>query len=318
MKGSPSLLLAAMLSLPVLAHAAEPAQCQTVNFSDVGWTDITVTTATTSVVLDALGYKTKTTMISVPVTYKSLADGKNMDVFLGNWMPTMENDIKAYRDAGTVDTLRANLENAKYTLAVPEELYNKGLKDFADIAKFKKELDGKIYGIEPGNDGNRLIQSMIDKNAFGLKDAGFKVVESSEAGMLSQVDRAQRRNTAVVFLGWEPHPMNTRFKMKYLTGGDEYFGPNFGQATIYTNTRKGYAQECSNVGQLLKNLSFTLNMESSLMGNVLDDKMKPEVAARAWLKNNPQVLDTWLAGVTTIDGKPGLEAVKAKLAQASN
>ncbi|VVO04769.1 choline ABC transporter substrate-binding protein [Pseudomonas fluorescens] len=315
MKGSPPLLLAAMLSLPFLAQAAEPAQCKTVNFSDVGWTDITVTTATTSVVLDALGYKTKTTMISVPVTYKSLADGKNMDIFLGNWMPTMENDIKAYRDAGTVDTLRANLENAKYTLAVPEELYNKGLKDFADIAKFKKELDGKIYGIEPGNDGNRLIQSMIDKNAFGLKDAGFKVVESSEAGMLSQVDRAQRRNTAVVFLGWEPHPMNTRFKMKYLTGGDDFFGPNFGQATIYTNTRKGYVQECSNVGQLLKNLVFTLDMESTLMGNVLDDKMKPDAAAKAWLKKNPQVLDTWLAGVTTIDGKPGLEAVKAKLAQ---
>jgi glycine betaine/proline transport system substrate-binding protein len=254
-------------------------------------------------------------MISVPVTYKSLADGKNMDVFLGNWMPTMENDIKAYREAGTVDTVRANLENAKYTLAVPEELYNKGLKDFADIAKFKKELDGKIYGIEPGNDGNRLIQSMIDKNAFGLKDAGFKIVESSEAGMLSQVDRAERRSTAVVFLGWEPHPMNTRFKMKYLTGGDEYFGPNFGQATIYTNTRKGYVQECSNVGQLLKNLTFTLDMESTLMGNVLDDKMKPDAAAKAWLKKNPQVLDTWLAGVTTIDGKPGLEAVKAKLAQ---
>ncbi|AKA21906.1 choline ABC transporter substrate-binding protein [Pseudomonas chlororaphis] len=315
MKGSPSLLLAAMLSLPFLAHAAEPAQCSTVNFSDVGWTDITVTTATTSVILDALGYKTKTTMISVPVTYKSLADGKNMDVFLGNWMPTMENDIKPYRDAGTVATIRANLENAKYTLAVPEELYNKGLKDFADIAKFKKELDGKIYGIEPGNDGNRMIQSMIDKNAFGLKDAGFKVVESSEAGMLSQVERAQRRNTAVVFLGWEPHPMNTRFKMKYLTGGDEFFGPNYGQATIYTNTRKGYVEECSNVGQLLKNLSFTLNMESTLMGNVLDDKMKPEAAAKAWLQKNPGVLDTWLAGVTTIDGKPGLEAVKAKLAQ---
>ena len=315
MKGSPSLLLAAMLSLPVLAQAAEPAQCGTVNFSDVGWTDITVTTATTSVILDALGYKTKTTMISVPVTYKSLADGKNMDIFLGNWMPTMENDIKPYREAGTVETVRANLENAKYTLAVPEALYEKGLKDFADIAKFKKELDGKIYGIELGNDGNRMIQSMIDKNAFGLKDAGFKVVESSEAGMLSQVERASRRNTDVVFLGWEPHPMNTRFKMKYLTGGDEFFGPNYGQATIYTNTRKGYSQECSNVGQLLKNLSFTLNMESTLMGNVLDDKIKPDAAAKAWLKNNPQVLDTWLAGVTTIDGKPGLEAVKAKLGQ---
>ena len=227
----------------------------------------------------------------------------------------MENDIKPYRDAGTVETVRANLENAKYTLAVPQALYDKGLKDFSDLPKFKKELDGKIYGIEPGNDGNRMIQTMIDKNAFGLKDAGFKVVESSEAGMLSQVDRAQRRGTDVVFLGWEPHPMNTRFKMKYLTGGDEFFGPNYGQATIYTNTRKGYTDECANVGQLLKNLVFTLDMESSLMGKVLDDKVKPDVAARAWLKQNPQVLDTWLAGVTTVDGKPGAEAVKASLAQ---
>jgi glycine betaine/proline transport system substrate-binding protein len=254
-------------------------------------------------------------MISLPVTYKSLADGKNMDIFLGNWMPTMENDIKQYRDAGTVETVRANLENAKYTLAVPEELYNKGLKDFADIAKFKDELGGKIYGIEPGNDGNRTIQTLIDKNQFGLKDAGFKVVESSEAGMLSQVERATKRGQAIVFLGWEPHPMNTRFKLKYLTGGDDSFGPNYGQATIYTNVRKGYTQECSNVGQLLKNLSFTLDMESSLMGNVLDDKMKPDAAAKAWLKKNPAVLDTWLAGVTTVDGKPGLEAVKAYLAK---
>lgn len=285
MRHSRSVLLAALLSLPVIAQAAEPAQCATVNFSDVGWTDITVTTAVASTLLNALGYKTKTTMISVPVTYKSLADGKNMDVFLGNWMPTMENDIKPYREAGTVDTVRANLENAKYTLAVPEALYNKGLKDFADLPKFKQELDGKIYGIEPGNDGNRMIQTMIDKNAFGLKDAGFKVVESSEAGMLSQVERAQRRGTDVVFLGWEPHPMNTRFKMKYLTGGDDFFGPNYGQATIYTNTRKGYVEQCSNVGQLLKNLVFSLDMESSLMGEVLDKKSNPTLPPKPGLNN---------------------------------
>ncbi|MCO7520874.1 MULTISPECIES: choline ABC transporter substrate-binding protein [Pseudomonas] len=315
MKASPSLLLAALLSTPLLAQAAEPEQCQTVRFSDVGWTDITVTTAMTSVVLEALGYKTHTNMISVPVTYKSLAGGKDLDVFLGNWMPTMENDIKQYRDAGTVETVRANLENAKYTLAVPQALYDQGLKDFADIVKFKDKLGGKIYGIEPGNDGNRTIQSMIDKDAFGLKSAGFKLVQSSEAGMLSQVDRAQKRGEAVVFLGWEPHPMNKRFKMQYLSGGDDFFGPEFGKATVLTNTRKGYVQECSNVGQLLKNLSFTLDMESTLMGNVLDDKIKADAAAKAWLKNNPQVLDTWLAGVTTVDGKPGLEAVKAKLSQ---
>ena len=30
--------------------------------------------------------------------------------------------------------------------------------------------------------------------------------------------------------------------MKYLDGGDDVFGPNFGGATIYTNVRAGYMQ----------------------------------------------------------------------------
>lgn len=311
MKGCTALLLATSLTLPALALANEPESCALVRFADVGWTDITVTTAVTSAVLESLGYQTKTNLLAVPVTYRSMQN-KDIDVFLGNWMPTMENDIKAYHEKGTVETVRANLEGAKYTLAVPEAAYNAGLKDFADIAKFTDKLNGKIYGIEPGNDGNRLIQNMIDKNAFGL--GKFKVVESSEAGMLSQVQRAERREQSLVFLGWEPHPMNTRFKMKYLTGGDEFFGADYGKATIYTNVRKGYTQECSNVGKLLNNLVFTLNMENQLMDAVLNDNQKPDVAAKAWLKANPQVLDTWLAGVSSRDGQPALSVAKAKLA----
>ncbi|PAU52518.1 glycine/betaine ABC transporter substrate-binding protein [Pseudomonas sp. PIC25] len=304
-------MAATLASLPLLAQAAEPESCGVVRFADVGWTDITVTTAVTSEVLESLGYQTKTNMLSVPVTYRSLQN-KDIDVFLGNWMPTMENDIKEYRDKGTVETVRANLEGAKYTLAVPDYAYEAGLKSFADIAKFADKLDNKIYGIEPGNDGNRLIQGMIDANTFDL--GKFKVVESSEAGMLSQVQRAVRRNQWVVFLGWEPHPMNTRFPMKYLEGGDDVFGPNYGGATIYTNVRKGYTQECANVGKLLQNLQFSLDMENQLMDAVLNQNQKPREAAKAWLKANPQVLDTWLAGVTTRDGKPALGAAQAKLA----
>jgi glycine betaine/proline transport system substrate-binding protein len=313
MKMSLCLLVAATLSTSVLAQAAEPASCKNVRFADVGWTDITVTTALTSKILNVLGYTTKTNLISVPVTYKSL-ENKDIDVFLGNWMPTMEADIKPYRDNGSVETVRANLEGAKYTLAVSEAAYNAGLKSFADIARFSKQLDAKIYGIEPGNDGNRLIQGMIDSNQFDL--GAFKLVESSEAGMLSQVVRAQRRNEWVVFLGWEPHPMNSRVKMKYLEGGDDVFGPNLGGATIYTNVRKGYVQECPNVGKLLSNLVFTLEMENDLMGAVLNDKKKPDVAATTWLKANPQALDAWLDGVTSFDGsKPAIDVVKAALAK---
>ncbi|MFK1548900.1 choline ABC transporter substrate-binding protein [Pseudomonas aeruginosa] len=313
MKASSLLFLSALSCLPLAGQAAEPEQCRMVRLSDPGWTDIQSTTAIATTLLKGLGYQTKVTMLGVPLTYRALADGKTMDVFLGTWIPTMEPDLKPYRDAGKIDIVRVNLQHAKYTLAVPEDLWNKGLKDFADIPKFKSELNGKIYGLEPGDGGNKAVLKAIDENAFGLKDAGFSLVASSESGMLSQVERAIRRNDPILFLGWEPHPMNTRFKIKYLTGGDNFFGPDFGDATVYTSTRKGYVDECSNVGQLLKNLNFSLNMENTIMGSILDDKMEPETAAKAWLKQNPRVLEPWLKGVTTLDGRPGLEAVKATL-----
>src|SRR3546814_15707062 len=106
-------------------------------------------------------------------------------------MPTIEADIAKCREEGSVEVLGANLEGAKYTLAVPKYTAEKGLKDFADIAEFADKLDGKIYGIEPGNDGNRLILDMIEKDAFGLQD--FEVVESSEQGLLSKVPRAVKK-----------------------------------------------------------------------------------------------------------------------------
>mgnify|MGYP000435986255 CR=1 FL=1 len=292
------------------AQAADPASCEEVTFADVGWTDITATTAATSVVLEGLGYDPEAEVLSVPVTYASLKNG-DIDVFLGNWMPTMEGDIAKYREEGSVETVRPNLKGAKYTLAVPKYTAEKGLKDFADIAKFEDSLDGKIYGIEPGNDGNRLILDMIAADTFGLK--GFEVVESSEQGMLAQVDRAVKRNEDIVFLGWAPHPMNNNFDLVYLSGGDDIFGPDYGGATVYTNVRKGYTEECPNVGKLLANLEFTLPMEGAIMGAILNDGKDPEDAATEWLKANPGVLDGWLAGVQTLDGKDGLPAVKAHL-----
>ena len=290
------------------AMAAEPDTCGTVRFSDVGWTDITATTAVTTTILQALGYETKIDILSVPVTYTSLARG-DIDVFLGNWMPTMESDIAKYREAGTVETVRANLEGAKYTLAVSRSLADEGLKDFADIARFADQLDETIYGIEPGNDGNKQILAMIEQDAFGLK--GFSLKESSEQGMLAQAARAEKSGEGIVFLGWEPHPMNKNLDMVYLTGGDDFFGPNLGGATVYTNVRKGYLEECPNVGQLLKNLSFTLDMENAVMGAILDDNEKPEAAAKAWLAANPDALGPWLEGVTTRDGGDAVAAVKA-------
>jgi glycine betaine/proline transport system substrate-binding protein len=294
------------------AGSAYAAGCDKVVFSDVGWTDITATTAATSLVLEALGYETETKVLGVPVTYEGLASG-DVDVFLGNWMPTMESNIAPYRDAKTVDTVRANLEGAKYTLATNAKGAELGIADFKDIAPHAADLDNKIYGIEAGNDGNKLILDMIDKDAFGLKAAGVELIESSEQGMLAQVARADNEGKAIIFLGWEPHPMNANFKMTYLTGGDDFFGPNLGGATVYTNTRGGYVAECPNTGKLLNNLVFSLEMENQIMGAILNDGADPRDAAKAWLAAHPDVIKPWLDGVTTKDGGDAVAAVTAAL-----
>ena len=303
-----ALVIGAAVAQPVLA--AEPQDCREVVFSDVGWTDITATTAIASTVLQALGYQTETKLLSVPVTYTALSTD-DVDIFLGNWMPTMEADIALYRDAGTVDTVRTNLTGAKYTLATNKAGADLGIADFADIAEHKEALDGQIYGIEPGNDGNRLLLEMVAGDKFGL--GTFEVVESSEQGMLAQVARADAAGQPVVFLGWEPHPMNAQFDMTYLTGGDEIFGPDLGGAEVRTNTRQGYVAECPNVGRFLQNLEFTLAMENEVMGKILNDGQDPIEAAREWLTANPDAALPWLEGVTTFDGNDAQAALTEAL-----
>jgi glycine betaine/proline transport system substrate-binding protein len=293
------------------ARAGDSESCRTVKFSDVGWTDITSTTAISSLILKGLGYTPTTTVLTIPLTYASMKN-KDIDVYLGDWQPSMVNERKPYLDDESIVITGANLPvGAKYTLAVPQYTYDKGLKDFSDIAKFKNSLQGKIYGIEPGDTGNGLIQGMIDNDKNGLK--GFQLVESSEQGMIAQVQGNIARGEDIVFLGWAPHPMNVNFKIQYLTGGDETFGPNFGSAVVYTNERTGWAAECPNAAKLIGNLKFNVDLENTMMNMILTDGKDGPTAAAEYLKAHPGILDTWLDGVTTFDGQPGLPAVKESL-----
>ena len=305
-----SVLAAAIAGLAAPQAMAADDSCQPVRFAEVGWTDITATTALTTEVLKAMGYETRIDTVSVPIAYSGMKND-DFDVFLGNWMPSMASISDPYVEQGDVDRLGANLEGAKYTLAVPQYVYDAGVTSVADLDEHADKFNSELHGIEAGNDGNELIQQMIDDDAFGLGD--WSLIDSSEAGMLAELRARVPDETWMVFLGWEPHPMNTNFDMAYLEGADDYFGPDLGGATVYTNTRAGYTDACPNVGALLNNLSFTLEMENQLMGTIMDDGTAPDEAARDYLKANPELLDAWLEGVETADGEPAVEVVKAEL-----
>jgi len=297
----------AVSAIAICAANAGFAACEEVTMSDVGWTDITTTTATAKHVLEGLGYEVDVKVLSVPVTFASL-ESDDVDVFLGNWMPAQNGAIGPYLESGEIEQINVNLEGTKYTLAVPTYTWEAGLQSYADIAKFEEELDATIYGIEPGNEGNAYLVSLAENDTHGL--GNFEVKESSEQGMLAQVRRAYDDQEHVVFLGWEPHPMNANFDLKYLPGGEDFFG---GEGVVHTVTRQGFSEECPNLGTLFSQMDFTLDMENSIMGQILDDGADPAEATEAWLKENAGVLDTWLDGVTTVDGSDGKEAVSAHL-----
>jgi glycine betaine/proline transport system substrate-binding protein len=302
-----TLLVAGAVTLASTAALADEASCSTVKMADPGWSDIAATNAITGLLLEGMGYKAKVDTLAVPITYGGLKDGQ-VDVFLGNWMPAQQGFHDKFIANGDVVQLAKNLEGTEFTLAVPDYVWDAGVHDFADLNKFADKFDKKLYGIGSGAPANLSLQEIIKKNDFDLGQ--WKLVESSEQAMLAEVNRAVRQKRFVTFLGWTPHPMNVQIKMHYLKGGEKYFGDT---GSVYTLTRKGYAQSCPNVSKMLTNLSFTQDMENSIMADVANKKMTNAAAAKAWVKANPAVLDKWLDGVKTLDGKDALAAVKAKL-----
>ncbi|WP_108263080.1 choline ABC transporter substrate-binding protein [Mangrovicoccus ximenensis] len=300
----PALLAALALS----AAPAAMADCAKVRMAEPGWSDLALTTAITQTLLESLGYETETGILGVPVIYQSMRRG-DLDVFMGYWDPSMRPYYDAYRDSGDIETVHQNLAGAKYTWAVPAYVYEAGVHSFADVAAHAGEFGERLYGIEPGSNQNML--DIVAQDAFGL--GGWRVVESSEQGMLAQLRRSIRKKDWILFLAWAPHPMNTAYDIRYLEGGDAFYGPDFGGATVSTQVRRGYLEECPNVGRLLTRLTFDVGMESEGMAHILEEGDSAGEAARKVLAAHAGRLEGWLDGVETIDGAPGLAAVKDAL-----
>jgi len=289
------------------AQAAEADSCKMVRLSNVGWTDNFAQNGLFRTVLKGLGYEYDDKEgLALPVILESLKNN-DLDIFLDNWMPSNAPNVQPYLDAKTIEMPRANLVGAGYGPVVPGYVYEAGVRDIKDLGPNGDKFEHKFYGIEPGNDGNKIVQTELDKPENAMD--GWKLVESSEQGMLVQAEKAMKNEDWIVFLGWAPHPIMGQMDIKYLSG---FESDGFGDAQVHTLTRAGYGTDCPNVGKLLSNLEFTLPMESAIMDEIGKGK-DGETAAAEWLKANPGVLDTWLAGVTTTDGQDGLAAVKQSL-----
>ncbi|MFP4258841.1 MAG: ABC transporter substrate-binding protein [Desulfovermiculus sp.] len=290
---------------------------QEVRLVQVNWTGVTAKTETAAYLLEKIGYKTDVVTASVPIMFQSLSQ-EERDVALGLWLPTQREMIRKHMLKGDIDLVTTNLTGAKYTVAVTKEAYEEGVQHFSDLDKYKDKFDSTIYGIEAGNDGNEVILDMIEDDAYGLGD--WELMPSSEAGMLTQVKREiNRDNPWIAWLGWAPHPMNLNIDMKFLHGGEEYWGPNQGAATVHTICRTGYAWKNPNIGQFFENYTFTVDEQAQMGDYVINQDMDYVEAGIKLIKEKPELLERWFDQggtyktdvVKTADGKQdALEAIK--------
>ncbi len=291
------------------ASAADPPSCAVVRMSTPGWSDLEVTNDIASLLLKALGYQQHVDTLSVAITYRALANAQ-LDVFLGDWTPAHDPFTGPLLASKKIERLNRNLTGAKYTLVVPDYVAAAGVRSFADLAAHGDRFGYQIYGIDAGSPGNERIEAAVAGEGL----SGWNVVSSSEQGMLAQASRDISRKRWIVFLGWEPHPMNLMFKLVYLSGGDAYFGPDFGGGQVYTLARAGFAESCPNAARLFRQMSYTLAIEDAIMAASESGNPSGLEAAKAYLESHLELLGPWLDGVRTLDGRPGEAAVKAFLA----
>src|SRR4051794_37079145 len=106
-------LAVVMLAMPA-ASAADAEKCRTVRMAEPGWNDLAFTTGVTNVLLDALGYQPRSSVLGINVIYEGMKNN-DLDLFLGYWNPAMVTYYEPYKKDGSVEDVRVNLEGAKYT-----------------------------------------------------------------------------------------------------------------------------------------------------------------------------------------------------------
>ncbi len=295
----------ALLAVFVLAGPAQAEQ-KTVKFGSVNWPGVTVKTHVVSELASALGYDTTINQLQVPATFKALSMGQ-LDVFMGTWLPTQKNYVDPYLEEDKMVLLTVNLSDTKYKNAVPKYVWDAGVRSMADLdkpkfrEKFDRNGDGtpEFYGIEPGNDGNKVVIDAIDNDTYGL--GNWDLVPSSTSGMLSQVKKAAKDKEWIVFLGWEPHWMNLEWDLKYLKDPKHLWGEP-GSTRVLTAVRTGLQEDAPNLTKMLDQIKIQPDWQSKWIKGYSQQGKAPDKVARDWIAANKNVVQKWLDGVTTRDG----------------
>lgn len=265
----------------------------------IPWDEGVASTFLWKEVLEQRGYEVEAKQFDAGPLYTSLAQG-DVDFQTDAWLPTTHAQYwKKYGEQ--LDDLGAWYDKTSLELTVPA--YMKGIDSLADLKGKASRFGGKITGIESSAGEMALLKSKVLKE-YGL-DKEYEVVDSSTPAMLAELKRAYAQKKPIVTTLWSPHWAYNDYDLKKLKDPKGAWGEGDG---VHTLSRKGFKDDDPTVAGWLKNFSMSEKQLTSLEAEINKaGKGAQQDAVRAWLKQNPGVVDK-MAPVKNAGGGTPAEA----------
>jgi glycine betaine/proline transport system substrate-binding protein len=262
---------------------------KTLTLGDIGWTEnIAVNNLTMIVMGDELGYDV---LIKGPLDvgplYQGVASG-DLDAFQDTWMPNHDVYIDKPQIKPRVELLPEPWYEGKTEYGLTVLSYMKGITSIDDLDKAGTD---EITGIEPG----AAFMPVIEDKVIPAYNLDMKLVTSSTAGMLAELERKAKAKEPIVFTGWSPHWMNLKYDIVYLDDPKTAQGSYDNSATVTTTVNSALEDNDPVAYTFLKSIRLDENQvieieaEMNKAGSGNEEK-----GVRNWLKSNGDVVKPWV------------------------
>lgn len=248
--------------------------------------NVAVSNLTMVLLEEELGYEVELHVRNEAVVeqvFRDVADG-DLEAFQDVWMPNHKNHLSEVED--DVEQLDPWFEGeTTQGLAVP---YYMDVHSLAELDRAGTDL---IIGIEPGS----AVHPQIKNEVIPGYDLDMMLVESSTPAMLSELQKAYEEREPVVFYGWSPHWMNTRYDFRYLEDPRDLQGDFNDPAEISSIVNAGLAEDDPVAHAFLDALSLDEDQINQLEEEInAAGTANPEEGVRNWLENHSDTVRPWI------------------------
>jgi len=253
----------------------------TIEIGMVNWAECVANSNLWKVILEDMGYKVNLTQLEAAPLYLGLNKG-DIDVFLDAWLPITQGRYwEEYQ--GNLEDLGIWYPGARIGLVVPQYV---DINSIEELAENKDKFGGEIIGIDPG--AGIMLATERALEDYGLD---FKVIQGSEAAMLSALKKAYEKGECIVVTGWTPHWKFAEYDLKFLDDPKLSYGE---AEQLHVLANKDFSNKFPEVAEMLKKFSLNDDQIGSLEA-LINEGMAPEKAARQWIEDNRELVNSWIA-----------------------